>query len=93
MLEGLFGTLALLAAVTWPKGCVFNRRIARETAIALGVDFDKERFPLSALMEGMNVEREHFDVTHCDPILSARIALSHLRENPRYYKLLKKYVD
>ena len=42
------------------------------------------------LLEGMQVEREHADVTRCSPVLSARIAAAHLRERTDYYKRLKK---
>ena len=45
------------------------------------------------LLEGMNVEREHGDVTCCDPVLTARIAAAHLRERLDYYVLLKRYVE
>lgn len=34
---------------------------------------------------GMNVESEHKDVTNGDPVMTARIAVTHLNENPRYY--------
>ncbi len=42
------------------------------------------------LLEGMNVELEHCDFTDGDAILSARIALAHLREDPQYYRKLKE---
>ncbi|MDO8634897.1 MAG: DUF5661 family protein [Dehalococcoidia bacterium] len=45
---------------------------------------------LEKLRTGMQVEREHCDVTHGDPLLTARIALSHLREDEDYYWNLKK---
>lgn len=52
---------------------------------------------LHELATGMNVEREHgtvlgrvTNVTHDDPILTARIALAHLTEHPDYYKRLLK---
>ena len=47
----------------------------------------------------MNVEREHGpgtpagplgDITHGDPVLTFRIAWSHLIERPDYYRLLKQ---
>ena len=42
------------------------------------------------LLEGTNVElREHCDITLGDPILTARIAISHLREDNMYYSKLK----
>lgn len=41
------------------------------------------------LLEGMNEEREHCDITQGDALLSAKIALAHLREDPEYYTKLK----
>lgn len=41
------------------------------------------------LLEGMNEELEHCDITCGDPILTARIALAHLKEEPAYYMQLK----
>ena len=38
----------------------------------------------------MTSELEHRDVTRGDPLLSAKIALAHLRERPDYYDLLAK---
>jgi len=45
------------------------------------------------LLVGMNVEREHADVTRCSPLLSAKIAAAHLRERHDYYRRLKRYVE
>jgi hypothetical protein len=42
------------------------------------------------LREGMDEELEHCDITGGDPILTAKIALSHLKEDPDYYVKLKK---
>ncbi len=42
---------------------------------------------------GMNVELEHQDITHGDLIMTAKIALAHLKEMPDYYTKLKKYVE
>jgi len=50
----------------------------------------KSRHPVSLLLEGMNIELEHQDITNGDPIISAKIALAHLKENSDYYKKLKK---
>ncbi|MFH1486991.1 MAG: DUF5661 family protein [Chloroflexota bacterium] len=41
------------------------------------------------LAQSMSHELEHCDLTHGDPIMTARIALAHLREDPDYYKKLK----
>ena len=46
-----------------------------------------------ALLAGMNVEREHADVTRCSPLLSAKIAAAHLRERGDYYRRLARYVE
>ena len=46
--------------------------------------------PLEKLQIGMALEMEHCDITRGDPILTARIAISHLRENSLYYERLKE---
>ena len=66
---------------------------ARATARALGVRLTRLGITGRELAEGMNVEGEHRDVTHCDPRLAARIALAHLRERRDYYRRLKRYVE
>jgi hypothetical protein len=69
---------------------------ALEIGHMLGIDFNKEKFTPKTLAEGMNVEVEHgirdpkTDVTHNDPIATAKIAWAHLREKKDYYELLKK---
>ena len=50
-------------------------------------------FSLTQLLDGMNIEREHADVTECSPLLSAKIAAAHLRERDDYYVRLKRYVE
>jgi hypothetical protein len=47
----------------------------------------------AALREGMEIEREHRDVTRGSVLMTAKIAASHLCEDTRYYKKLKKYVE
>ena len=54
----------------------------------MGYDFDVNEF-----YAGMNVELEHQDVTDGSLVKTAMIAAAHLRENPKYYSLLKKYVE
>lgn len=44
----------------------------------------------AALAEGMTVEREHRDVTRGGVEATARIAVAHLCESPRYYKALRR---
>lgn len=45
------------------------------------------------LREGMEVEREHGDVTRRGAVKTAKIAAAHICERPDYYKRLKKYVE
>lgn len=47
--------------------------------------FDKKQARM-----GMDVEKEHQDVTHGDIQMTAKIAASHLKEDPKYYTKLKK---
>lgn len=42
------------------------------------------------MKKGMKVEREHDDVTHGSHEMVKKIAMAHLKEDPKYYtKLLK----
>jgi hypothetical protein len=50
-------------------------------------------FTPAELREGMEIEREHRDVTKGRVGTTAKIAASHLCEDRRYYKKLKKYVE
>jgi hypothetical protein len=68
-----------------------------DAALALAraeIDISKEPFGLEDVWNGMNVELEHgtrfpdLDVTHDDPVVTAKIALAHLREFPDYYQRL-----
>jgi hypothetical protein len=72
----------------------FNLDQAREIGDQLGIDWssvDIEQFRI-----GLEVELEHgrrdpeTDVTHDDPIVTAKIALAHLREIPDYYARLDR---
>jgi hypothetical protein len=50
--------------------------------------FDPSEFHM-----GMNVEMEHQDLTNGNVVMTAKIAAAHLKENPKYYTLLKKHVE
>lgn len=39
---------------------------------------------------GMEVEKEHNDITHGDKKMIKKIAEAHLREDPKYYTKLEK---
>ena len=61
----------------------------------IGVDISEERFGVEQVRKGMDVELEHgtrfpdLDVTGDDPLITAKIALAHLREFPDYYERLE----
>lgn len=73
---------------------MFTMDDARMALDRLGLDLESEKITLEALTAGMNVELEHgsrfpdLDVSGDDPIVSAKIALAHLRELPDYYERL-----
>ena len=75
-------------------GPAFEIRDAIEACRVIGVDLESERFDAAALLSGMKVELEHgtrtpeLDVTGDDPVLTAKIALAHLREFPDYSERL-----
>ena len=58
----------------------------------LKIDFKK--IPIEEFKMGMKVELEHgkkkkkTNITNNDPIKTAKIALAHLNEDPKYYKKL-----
>ena len=65
-----------------------KKKISRETSDKIldkmGYKFNPVEFYL-----GMNSELEHKDVTHGNMVMTAKIAAAHLKENPKYYSLLK----
>lgn len=65
----------------------YSRRDAERVAGKIGLP---RGATVDDLLEGMQVEREHGDVTCCDPVLSGRIAKAHLLERLDYYELLKR---
>ena len=74
---------------------VFTKDDAAQ-ALELGaIDISGEQFGIEEVRDGMNVELEHgtrfpdLDVTGDDPVVTAKIALAHLREFPDYYQRLK----
>lgn len=68
---------------------------AEKAAQAIGINFATEKFNAYDLMVGMEVELEHgttnvqTNVTNDDLIMTAKIALAHLRELPDYYERLE----
>jgi hypothetical protein len=69
---------------------------ARQYGEEIGVDWSSAPFDVEQFRAGMNVELEHgrvdprTDITHDDPVMTARIALAHLNEFPDYYTRLRR---
>ena len=78
------------------KGHSFTTEEAIAMAKQIGLDFDEVPFGPDDLRKGMDVELEHghrdprTDVTHDDPVITAKIAWAHLNEMPDYYVRLEK---
>ena len=73
---------------------MFTIEDAAAALTAAGIDISSEQFDLDDVCQGMNVELEHggrspdLDVTGDDPVVTAKIALAHLREFSDYYRRL-----
>jgi hypothetical protein len=65
------------------KGPMIAVKLAKQAPLPEGVDYDE-------YMMGMEVEREHDDITGGDPEKVAAIVLAHLGEVPDYYTRLKE---
>lgn len=63
---------------------------AKQLASHLKLDFDKVDFSFSEFLDGINHEIEHSDVVKRDPVKISKIALDHLKEDPKYYTKLEK---
>jgi len=74
---------------------MFTTADAESALTVIGVDISSERFGVEEVRKGMDVEMEHgtrfpdLDVTGDDPVITAKIALAHLREFPDYYERLE----
>ena len=72
----------------------FTTAEAQRIAHTIGLDFERESFDVEQFRRGLDVELEHgrrdpkTNVTDDDPVMTARIALAHLRELPDYYTRL-----
>ena len=52
---------------------------------ALGIDYTKVNWTLADLLEGMNAEARHGNVTKNDPTMTAQLAINNLLVSPSYY--------
>jgi hypothetical protein len=62
------------------------KRLMKKVRLPKGVS-------LNWFHHGLNVEREHRDVTKCNPLWTAKIAAVHFNEGKLYYYLLDRYVE
>jgi hypothetical protein len=53
----------------------------------------KKKYGSKETCMGLEVEKEHDDVTKGDKVKRAKIAKAHLKDEPKYYEKLKKYVE
>ena len=53
----------------------------------------KNKYGEKEVETGLEVEKEHDDITKGDELETAKIAAAHLKEKPDYYKRLKKCVE
>lgn len=60
---------------------------------SLGAKVRKCGITPALLREGMEVEREHRDVTHLAIGTTAKVAAAHLCERRDYYKRIKRFVE
>lgn len=60
---------------------------------SLGRKVQQCKITPALLREGMEVEREHADVTRLAVGTTARIAASHICERRDYYKRIKRYIE
>jgi hypothetical protein len=69
----------------------FSLEQARQIGESIGIDWDTAPFSVKQFRVGLEVELEHgsrdpqTDITHNDPILTAKVALAHLKELSDYY--------
>jgi hypothetical protein len=76
------------------QGITYGEKEANQLAKELSIDFN--RIPINEFVKGLNVETEHgskyedTNITHDIDILTAKLALAHLRHIPDYYTRLEK---
>lgn len=73
------------------------KKISKAEALAILEAVPRRLIPRNMILDefrrGWVVELEHADVTDEDPVLTAMIALAHLRQVQDYYTRLDRYVE
>lgn len=70
-----------------------TKQEVKQLAQWLGLDFDKLPYDFEEFYDGVQEEFEHEDITGGSLYMTGKIALAHLKENPKYYTILKKAMD
>jgi len=70
----------------------FDINQAKEIIEQLDPDW-RIKYSIDEFVLGLNEELEHRDITDGDPILTGKIALSHLKEKPDYYTRLNEMMN
>lgn len=68
----------------------FSKEEAIRIAKLMDVDLDELDITVDEWVRGLNEELEHKDVTKKRAIMTGKIALDHLKEDPKYYSKLAK---
>jgi len=74
----------------------FSLNEAKEIAKSLNINFESTAFDLEEFHKGLNTELEHgtidpeTNITNDNPIITGKIALTHLNEIPDYYYRLSE---
>lgn len=77
----------------------FSIEDANSVISILGLTEKRPFITTEMLLVGMNVELEHgtkcalTNITNDDPVITAKIAITHLDERLDYYELLDRYVE
>ncbi len=71
-------------------GKFFTENEAREYALLGVLKVNPKDICMDEFRHGMKAEQEHQDITGGDRIMTAKIVLAHLKEDPRYYSKLKR---
>jgi hypothetical protein len=78
------------------KSKIVSAEDARRFGSEIGIDWSTAPFDVEQFRIGMEVEFEHgahdqqTNVTNDDPVVTAKIALAHLKELPDYYTRLNR---
>lgn len=77
----------------------FTEKDAKLVLAKIGIDISKEKFTIKDVTTGLKIEAEHgrvnkrTNVTNDNLVMTGKIALAHLYEDPKYYDKLERCVE